>query len=90
MVLVGPIPAGYVLDHLCRNRPCVNPFHLELVVPYVNQERSFEAQKEYCKNGHPLSGDNVRERVGTGWRVCRTCVREASKRRRRRLTQPPS
>lgn len=77
--LVGPIPAGMTLDHLCRVRHCVNPAHLEPVSRGENvlrgEGRSAEnARKTHCKRGHPLSGDNVR--LSGGGRTCRTCVYE--------------
>lgn len=62
---VGDIPEGLVIDHLCRNRACVNPGHLEVVTNKVNLARGCgiaakNAKKEQCKEGHPLSGGNVR------------------------------
>jgi hypothetical protein len=79
---VGPIPEGLVLDHLCRHRACVNTDHLEPVTERVNILRGTgptarNAQLTHCKYGHPLTGDNVRQR-GT-WRVCRQCDRERAR-----------
>lgn len=52
-LIVGKIPDGLTLDHLCRNRLCVRPEHLEPVSFAVNQRRAKRLQTE-CKRGHPL------------------------------------
>lgn len=80
LVLVGPIPEGMTLDHLCRNRICVNPEHLEPVDMRTNVLRgetitAANAHKEVCLRGHPLSGDNLFVRRD-GRRRCRECERE--------------
>lgn len=92
--LVGPIPDRMQLDHLCRNRACVNPAHLEPVTARVNNLRgvghaALNALKDRCNNGHPFTPENTyRRRDGRGQRQCRTCAREAQRRyaARRRLT----
>ena len=76
---VGPIPLGHQLDHLCRNKRCVNPLHLEPVTGRVNTLRgvspaAVNAQKKFCKSSHPLSGDNVKIN-SRGHRVCVICTR---------------
>jgi hypothetical protein len=68
--LVGPIPAGMTLDHLCRNRACVNPAHLEPVTGPENTRRAVALQT-HCLRGHPLSGPNLYCRNGR--RHCREC-----------------
>lgn len=60
--LVGKIPEGLELDHLCENPPCVNPEHLEAVTHRENILRHYRNRK-YCRNGHKLTSDNTKEIV---------------------------
>lgn len=60
----GKIPQGLTLDHLCRNRLCVNPKHLEPVTQYENNMRgesvvAHNKRKTHCINGHELTGENI-------------------------------
>lgn len=81
--LVGPIPDGLVLDHLCRVPRCVNPEHLEPVTPRENTLRgvsgsAINATKIECIRGHSLVDEaNVYRRKGG--RYCRACNREAQR-----------
>jgi hypothetical protein len=80
--LVGPIPAGMQIDHLCKNPPCVNPDHLEPVAGAENARRSSVGWnsriKTHCPQGHPYAGRNLLRRNGR--RICRACRRrKASK-----------
>ena len=76
-LLVGPIPENLELDHLCRNRSCVNPDHLDPVTRLENQRRSpisratIHGSKEFCPNGHRYTPENTR--IYRGSRYCRTC-----------------
>lgn len=81
---VGPIPAGMQIDHLCRNRACVNPEHLEAVTNRENTMRGLVGQKTHCPKGHAYTPENTaRYKQGTSKvRRCRTCVREYSARKR--------
>lgn len=80
--LVGPIPLGLDLDHLCRIRHCVNPGHLEPVTRSENNQRgllsALRVPKTHCPGGHPYDGGNTY--VNTlGRSVCRECKRTRSR-----------
>src|SRR5690554_7064866 len=59
---VGPIPEGLHLDHLCRNRACVRPDHLEPVTNKENVHRGLAGPKSRCKRGHAMTSDNRMKR----------------------------
>jgi hypothetical protein len=78
-LLVGSVPDGLQLDHLCRIRHCVNPAHLE---PVTNRENILRgngptarhARQTECKHGHQFDKENTHQRP-EGGRRCRTCMR---------------
>lgn len=84
MILVSGIPDGMTIDHLCRNRACLNPKHLEMVTLKENILRgngvaSINARKTHCKRGHKFSEDNILIQKSTGGRICRVCKRDYEK-----------
>lgn len=84
------IPDGWTIDHLCRNRACCNPSHLEAVPHAMNCRRGSVATATHCKRGHPLSGNNLRVRqIATG-RTTRTCKACYSLGVRRRYRNSPA
>lgn len=66
--LVGPIPKGMTLDHLCRVRACVNPAHLEVVTAEENVRRAMPI-RTHCENGHELPEAGIKDR--TRCRICK-------------------
>lgn len=88
--VVGPIPEGLVLDHLCRVPPCVNPAHLEPVTNAENLRRgvnvgavaqALQRAKTHCPQGHAYDDANTYVRPGPrACRECRKCHTEAARR----------
>ncbi len=88
--LIGPVPPGLTLDHLCRIRSCCHPLHLEAVTHRVNILRgngasAHHARKTHCKRGHAFTPENtIRTTKGRG---CRTCHYATARRRNARLRE---
>lgn len=83
----GHICPDLQLDHLCRNRKCSNPLHLEQVTNKENSHRGMSpwginSRKTYCIRGHKLTEDNI-YRYGSS-RVCKTCKQISNSKRDRR------
>lgn len=81
--LFGQIPIGYEVDHLCRNRQCVRPSHLEAVTKQENNRRSqsgsaINRRKTHCHRGHELIAPNIYtspKAIARGKRICKICNR---------------
>jgi len=92
----GEIPSGLEIDHLCRNRCCINPDHLEPVSRRINvlrgkspkQLSDWQKSKTHCPQGHEYTLENTYIKVGGG-RDCRSCQREWQRRFRLRKGMVP-
>ncbi len=84
---VGPIVDNLTIDHLCRNRWCVNPTHLEAVPLATNVMRgesppAKNARKTHCPKGHPYDESNTHV-TSKGWRICKACNADRARQRRK-------
>lgn len=88
---VAEVPAGLDLDHLCRNRACCNPWHLEPVTRFVNANRGLRARgygfrdRTHCKNGHEYTPESTQISLSPDGtfkqRRCITCRRARDRRK---------
>src|ERR1019366_5580807 len=86
---IGPIPDGLELDHLCVNRKCSNPWHLEPVTSAENARRMME-RRPFCINGHDksLPGATYKRKGMPNFRGhCKICVMEQDRAYRDRVGQ---
>lgn len=89
MVFTGPIPDGLTIDHLCKNKSCVNPFHLEAVTHLVNLIRSGNrvgkhSYTSHCDYGHERTPENTYVTPSGKYKMCRLCMKESDRRRQAR------
>jgi hypothetical protein len=87
---IGPIPDALTIDHLCRNKACVNPMHLEAVTNKVNNLRGTSAsaqntRKTHCSMGHEYTYENTY--IHHSMRHCKTCHRLRERQRKAQLKQ---
>lgn len=68
----GPIPDGLTVDHICRQRRCINPDHLQLLTNEENGRRNGNWAKTHCVRGHAFTDENTRWN-DRGHRWCRAC-----------------
>lgn len=77
-MLVGRIPEGMEIHHVCENEPCCNPAHLVVCTSLFNTNQKPDVNKARCIHGHEMTEDNTRvqvDRRGHVHRSCRACAR---------------
>jgi hypothetical protein len=73
-LVLGPIPVGLVIDHLCEVPACVRPGHLEAVTNAENLRRKWDRMRAgKCRNGHPWTPENTYAKADGSYRQCRRC-----------------
>lgn len=90
--MIGPIPDDLTIDHLCRNKPCCNPIHMQPVTRGENARRgNLGLRRTVCYHGHPMTPENTvywgTNRHGRPDRRCRTCALEKSRRNQSRRVE---
>jgi hypothetical protein len=70
----GPIADGMTVDHVCRNRRCINVEHLRLLTNLANARDNGMARRTHCPSGHPYDEENTYRRPINGHRSCRACA----------------
>ena len=80
----GRIPAGLEIDHLCKNKLCINPDHLEAVTHAENMRRRFGNKPNHCTKGHEYTPENTYYEIGNVKsrymkRTCRTCKKRRNR-----------
>ncbi len=89
-LFVGPIHHWQELDHLCRDRRCCNPAHLEAVSSYENSKRGNHPlftvhRKQQCRKGHDLTNPENRHQRNDGRYRCKICSAEYQRKRREKI-----
>ncbi len=72
-----PLPNDLTIDHLCKNRRCLNPDHMEAVTIAENVGRA--VKRAYCKRGHPQTAKNRYTAPGSGQTRCKPCIKVRNK-----------
>ena len=77
---VPDVPSGMQRDHLCLNKGCVRPSHIEVVTPSENMRRAYanKPRVTHCPRGHEYTPENTFWKLGK-WKVCITCRRALQK-----------